>query len=68
MVNHERNDIITSMPFVWILRTLIADHGNYMKGDTQNINGYSDAKKAKLIFHSTRGISPLFFLSALRFR
>ena len=56
---------LASMPFVWILKTMISDYVYNLKGDTDKINGYLDGARAKLVFHSTRGISTLYFLSAL---
>ena len=56
---------MASAPFAWILRTLIADKIKEMEGNEQDIDGYLDAEKAKLIFHSTRGKSTLYLMAAL---
>eukprot|EP01084_Bolivina_argentea_P010934 20408_1 len=56
---------LATMPFAWILKTLITDFIKNLEGFKNDINGYMNAKKAKIIFHSTRGISTLLMLEPL---
>ena len=54
---------LAAMPFAWILRTLLSDRVRFAANPA--LRGYLDAERAKLVFHSTRGISTLYFLAAL---
>ena len=48
------------------MRTLITDFIKNLEGfGKEDINGYLDAEQAKLVFHSTRGISTLLILEPL---
>ena len=56
---------LATRPFAWILKTLITDCIKHLEGFDNKVNGYMDAERAKLIFHSTRGISTLLILEPL---
>ena len=57
---------LSTRPWAWIMITLITDFIKNLEGfGKDDINGYLDAEKAKLVFHSTRGISTLLILEPL---
>ena len=56
---------LATMPFAWIFKTLITDFIKNLQGFKDDIDGYMQAEQAKIVFHSTRGISTLLILEPL---